>query len=102
MNRKQTRTCADCGKVMPDAGPHWKRCPECARRRDLALRRVNDARYRERKKLRKAERLAEENRQALHADALAAKQAGVSYGKYMLTKNKKPARDTSTDGPAKG
>ena len=103
MSRKlYTRTCAECGKVVHNAGPNMKRCPECSRRHDLALRRLNDARYREQKKRRKMERLAEERSRALHADALAAKQAGVSYGKYMLTKNKKPVGTGNTGEPAKG
>ncbi len=28
-----TRVCADCGKVMHNAGPNRKRCPECSRKR---------------------------------------------------------------------
>lgn len=103
MSRKlYTRTCADCGKVVHNAGPNMQRCPECARRHDLALRREQGEHERELKNRRKMEELAEERSRALHADALAAKQAGVSYGKYMLTKNKKPSGVTSTGEPAKG
>ena len=47
-------------------------------------------------------KLAEERSRALHADALAAQQAGVSYGKYMLAKNKKPSGVTSAGEPANG
>lgn len=100
MSRKlYTRTCADCGRVVYNAGPNMQRCPECARRHDLALRREQGEHERELKNRRKMERLAEERSRTLHADALAAKQAGVSYGKYMLTKNKKPAGAPTPTSP---
>ena len=104
MSRKlYTRTCADCGKAVHNAGSNMQRCPECARRRDLALRREQGVHERELKNRRKMEKLAEERSRALHADALAAaKQAGVSYGKYMLTKNKKPSGAGNAGEPAKG
>lgn len=58
MSRKlYTRTCADCGKVVHNAGPNMQRCPECARRHDLALRREQGAHERELKNRRKMEDL---------------------------------------------
>ena len=49
------------------------------------------AAYAQRETCRRREAQTAESRRQLHADALAARQAGMSYGKYMLTKNKKPA-----------
>lgn len=49
-----------------------------------------------------AKRNAEERDAAFRADCRAADAAGLSYGKYMLLKNKKPSGVTSTGEPAKG
>lgn len=97
-----TRICKDCGKVVQNAGPNMMRCPECSYRRDLAMRNRQKKLQQERLNRAKWEKHVAASRQQLHADVLAAAKAGMSYGKYMLTKNKKPARVTSTDEPAKG
>lgn len=97
-----TRVCADCGKVMHNVAPNRMRCPEFAHSRDLAKQREQEAIYREYKSRRKLEQSVQERTSSLHDDVLAAKQAGISYGKYMLTKNKKPSGVTSTGEPAKG
>lgn len=86
-----TRICADCGKVMHGAGPNRKRCPECSRLHSAALKHTYNKTEHEQKKRRQRERLTEARSQSLHAAALAATQAGTSYGKYMLAKQKKPA-----------
>lgn len=86
-----TRTCVDCGRVMEQVGPTCKRCPACAAKHSSLLQNRQRAAYAEQLTRRKREQQTAENRRQLHADALAARQAGVSYGKYMLLKNKKPA-----------
>ena len=86
-----TRICADCGRVMHNVAPNRKLCPECVHSRDLARQRENEAIYRESTSYRKREQSVQARAGSLHEDALAATQAGTSYGKYMLTKNKKPA-----------
>ena len=86
-----TRTCVDCGRVMEQVGPTCKRCPVCAAKHSSLLQNRQRAAYAEQLTRRKREAQTAENRRQLHADALAARQAGMSYGKYMLTKNKKPA-----------
>jgi len=94
MNRMQhTRPCASCGKMMYNVGNRRKYCPECCRNRHNASNRKwrasgNRTEQRHRA-LWKAN--AEGRHDALLADVRAAEQAGLSYGKYMMTKNKKPA-----------
>lgn len=91
-NRKiYTRTCVDCGRVMEQVGPTCKRCPACAAKHSRLLSSRQRAAYAQRETQRKREEDTAASRRQLHADALAARQAGMSYGKYMLTKNKKPA-----------
>lgn len=63
------------------------------RQKKLQQERLNRAKW---------EKHAAESRQLLHADVLAAAKAGMSYGKYMLTKSKKPVRAGNADEPAKG
>lgn len=84
-NKIYTRTCVDCGRVMEQVGPTCKRCPACAAKHSNLLQNRQRAAYAQ------WEAQTAESRRQLHADALAARQAGMSYGKYMLTKNKKPA-----------
>ena len=90
-NKIYTRTYVDCGRVMEQVGPTCKRCPACAAKHSSLLQNRQRAAYAEQLTRRKREAQTAENRRQLHADALAARQAGMSYGKYMLTKNKKPA-----------
>lgn len=89
-----TRTCVDCGRVVEQVGPTCKRCPACAAKHSNLLQNRQHAAYRaayvEQLTRRKREAQTAENRRQLHADALAARQAGMSYGKYMLLKSKKP------------
>lgn len=77
MNRMQhTRPCASCGKMMYNVGNRkWRASGTRTEQRHRALWKAN----------------AEGRHDALLADVRAAEQAGLSYGKYMLTKNKKPA-----------
>ncbi len=94
MNRMQhTRPCASCGKLLYNVGNRCKYCPECSRNRHNASNRkwrASGTRTEQRHRaLWKA--TAEGRHDALLADVRAAEQAGLSYGKYMLTKNKKPA-----------
>ena len=100
--RLYTRICTDCGKVMQNVGPNRKRCAECARRFDLTSRREQEKLHRKAESRHEREQRVQERTRSLHADALAAKQAGTSYGKYMLAKNKKPSGVTSTEEPARG
>ena len=86
-----TRTCVDCGRVMEQVGPTCKRCPACAAKHSNLLQNRQRAAYAQRETCRRREAQTAENRRQLHDDALAARRAGMSYGKYMLTKNKKPA-----------
>ena len=90
-NEIYTRTCVDCGRVMEQVGPTCKRCPACAAKHSNLLQNRQRAAYAQRETCRRREAQTAESRRQLHADALAARQAGMSYGKYMLTKNKKPA-----------
>lgn len=94
MNRMQhTRPCASCGKLLYNVGNRCKYCPERSRNRHNASNRkwrASGTRTEQRHRaLWKA--TAEGRHDALLADVRAAEQAGLSYGKYMLTKNKKPA-----------
>nr|DAG13071.1 MAG TPA: PhnA Zinc-Ribbon [Caudoviricetes sp.] len=105
MNRMQhTRPCAGCGKMMYNVSNRRKYCPECCRNRHNASNRkwwASGTRTEQRHRaLWKAN--AEGRHDALLADVRAAEQAWLSYGKYMLTKNKKPSGVTSTGEPAKG
>lgn len=103
MTRKHyTRICADCGKVMHNVAPNRKLCPECVHSRDLVRQRENEAIYRESTSYRKRVQHVQARAGSLRDDVLAAKHAGLSYGKYMLTKNKKPAGAGNTGEPAKG
>jgi len=78
---------------MYNVGNQRKYCPECCRNRHNASNRkwrASGTRTEQRHRaLWKAN--AEGRHDALLADVRAAEQAGLSYGKYMLTKNKKPA-----------
>lgn len=85
-----TRTCVDCGRVMEQVGPTCKRCPACAAKHSNLLQNRQRAAYAQRETCRRREAQTAESRRQLHADALAARQAGMSYGKYMLLKSKKP------------
>lgn len=105
MNRMQhARPCASCGKMMHNVGNRRKYCPDCCRNRHNASNRkwrASGTRTEQRHRaLWKAN--AEGRHDALLTDVRAAEQAGLSYGKYMLTKNKKPSGVTSTGEPAKG
>lgn len=66
-----TRVCEDCGKVMVNVYHTKRLCPACAEERDAAFR----------------------------ADCRAADAAGLSYGKYMLLKNKQACPCANTDKP---
>jgi hypothetical protein len=76
-----------------NVGNRRKYCPECSRNSHNASNRkwrASGTRTEQRHRaLWKA--TAEGRHDALLADVRAAEQAGLSYGKYMLTKNKKPA-----------
>ena len=87
-----TRICVDCGMVMEQVGPTCKRCPTCAAKRSNLLQNRQRAACAERVTRRKREEQTAENRRQLHADALAARRAGMSYGKYMLQKLKEQSR----------
>ena len=95
MSRKlYTRTCADCGKVVHNAGPNMQRCPECGKKHANAQSLEWDRRRNEELQARRQGLAAERSSLALHAEVRAAEKAGLSYGKYMLLKmqtNKKPA-----------
>lgn len=84
-----TRSCMDCGKMMHNVAPNRKRCPECVRRHDLVSRRAYEQNKQAQEIRLRREQRVEARSRPLHTDALAATRAGVSYGKYMLTKNRK-------------
>ena len=86
-----TRICMDCGKIMHNVGRSRKRCAECGRRHHKALRTRQRKEALDHQRREVTEKQSSANRSGLHADALAARQAGMSYGKYMLLKSKKPA-----------
>ena len=84
-----TRICVGCGKVLLNVGRAAKRCPACAQEHDKLRRYENDARNH-------AESvrnyfIKKHDDSDLLADVRAADAAGLSYGKYMVQKNKKPA-----------
>lgn len=109
-SKTYTRICVDCGKVMQQVYQTKMRCPECAAQRKRLLHAQWQARHKEEirsltpRPSSAASRLLQAEAQdiAFRADVRAAEQAGLSYGKYMLTKNKKPSGVTSTGEPAKG
>ena len=94
-----TRVCEGCGKVMHNVYHAKRFCPACAEKRH----RARTAAWWAKKKdeisspYPKEETAAQRKRNAEERDA-----AGLSYGKYMLLKNKKPSGVTSTGEPAKG
>ena len=82
-----TRICEDCGKVIVNVYHAKRFCPECAEKRHRA--RTAAQRIRN----------AEERDAAFRADCRAADAAGLSYGKYMLLKNKQACPCANTDKP---
>ena len=105
-----TRICEDCGKVMHNVYHAKRFCSECAEERRRARTAAwwashsDEIRSLRPKEETAAQRIknAEERDAAFRADCRAADAAGLSYGRYMLLKNKKPSGVTSTGEPAKG
>ena len=88
-NKSYTRICVGCGKVLLNVGRATKRCPECAQEHDKLRRYENDARNHEESV--RNYFIKKHDDSDLLADVRAADAAGLSYGKYMAQKNKKPA-----------
>lgn len=105
-----TRICEGCGKVMVNVYHAKRFCPACAEKRHRARTAAWWAKKKDEisspypKEETAAQRIrnAEERDAAFRADCRAADAAGLSYGRYMLLKNKKPSGVTSTGEPAKG
>ena len=105
-----TRIFEDRGKVMVNVYHAKRFCPECAEKSHRARTAAWWAKKKDEisspypKEETAAQRIrnAEERDAAFRADCRAADAAGLSYGKYMLLKNKKPSGVTSTGEPAKG
>lgn len=105
-----TRVCEGCGKVMHNVYHAKQFCPACAEKRHRARTAAWWAKkkdeisspYPKEETAAQRKRNAEERDAAFRADCRAADAAGLSYGKYMLLKNKKPSGVTSTGEPAKG
>lgn len=102
-----TRVCEDCGKVMHNVYHAKRFCPECAeeRRRGRAAAwwashsdEIRSLRPKEETAAQR-KRNAEERDAAFRADCRAADAAGLSYGMYMLLKNKQACPCANTDKP---
>lgn len=94
--KTHTRVCAMCGKVMHNVHASKMYCPECGVQRKKLLSAQWWARHNEeirstRPKQDAPVKTAEERDIEFRADCRAADKAGLSYGQYMLQKNKKPA-----------
>lgn len=102
-----TRVCEDCGKVMVNVYHAKQFCPECAEKRHRARTAAWWAKKKDEisspypKEETAAQRIrnAEERDAAFRADCRAADAAGLSYGKYMLLKNKQACPCANTDKP---
>lgn len=78
------RVCADCGKVMHNAGPNRKRCPECSCLHSNAMKRAYSQNGHEQKKLRALAKAAQKRNDELVAENARLEALGGSYGKGRL------------------
>lgn len=107
-----TRICKDCGKVMINVSNTKLYCPECAKKRhdeqtaawwakrNAEIRTPYQRKESPEARIRNAEKRNAEKRDAeFRADCRAADAAGLSYGRYMLLKNKQACPCANTDKP---
>ena len=85
-----TRICEDCGKVIVNVYHAKRFCPECAEKRH----RARTAAWWAKKKDEISSPYPKEETAAQRI-----RNAGLSYGKYMLLKNKQACPCANTDKP---